>query len=117
MMWTVPVEDDSLTPEDVKNALKSLATARNFLFVAESPFSEAVEAKTWQVLSSHLFHVLLRRTRGQDDGGLPRRVHWIHAVPDCGGGKQAWELVALFHEPGHVDLRWPDATLKLLVIL
>jgi hypothetical protein len=25
MMWTVPVEDDSLTPEDVKNALKSLA--------------------------------------------------------------------------------------------
>lgn len=46
MMWTMPVEDDSLTPEDVKDALKSLATARNFLFVAESRFSKAVEAKT-----------------------------------------------------------------------
>ena len=46
MMWTVPVEDDSLTPEDVKDALESLATARNFLFVSESRFSEAVEAKT-----------------------------------------------------------------------
>lgn len=46
MMWTVPVEDDSLTPEDVKDALVNLATARNFLFVSESKFSELVEAKT-----------------------------------------------------------------------
>ncbi|MEN8133826.1 MAG: DUF302 domain-containing protein, partial [Pseudomonadota bacterium] len=46
MMWAMPVEDDSLTPEDVKNSLKSLATARNFLFVGESPFSKQVEAIT-----------------------------------------------------------------------
>lgn len=46
MMWAVPVEDDSLTPEDVKNSLKSLAAARNFLFVGESPFSKQVQAIT-----------------------------------------------------------------------
>lgn len=46
MMWVVPVEDDSLTPEDVKDSLESLAIARNFLFVGESRFSDAVEAKT-----------------------------------------------------------------------
>lgn len=46
MMWVVPVQDDSLTPEDVKYSLQSLATARNFLFVGESRFSKAVEEKT-----------------------------------------------------------------------
>lgn len=46
MMWVVPVEDDSLTPEEVKDSLVSLANARNFLFVGESRFSKAVEEKT-----------------------------------------------------------------------
>ena len=46
MMWVVPVEDDSLTPEDVKDALVNLAIARNFMFVSESKFSKLVEEKT-----------------------------------------------------------------------
>ncbi len=46
MMWAVPVEDDSITPDDVKDSLKSLAAARNFLFVGEAPFSEGVESIT-----------------------------------------------------------------------
>ena len=46
MMWAVPVEDPDLTAEDVKASLKSLATARNFLFVGEAPFYKQVEAIT-----------------------------------------------------------------------
>ena len=46
MMWAVPVEDPDLTPEDVKESLKSLAAERNFLFVGEAPFYKQVEAIT-----------------------------------------------------------------------
>ena len=46
MMWAVPVEDPDLTPEDVKESMKSLAAARNFLFVGEAPFYKQVEAIT-----------------------------------------------------------------------
>ncbi len=46
MMWSVPVEDPDLTPEDVKDSLKSLASARNFLFVGEAPFYKQVQAIT-----------------------------------------------------------------------
>lgn len=45
MMWAVPVED-GLTPEDVVDSLKSLATSNNLLFVGESPFYQQVEAVT-----------------------------------------------------------------------
>lgn len=45
MMWSVPVEE-GLEPEDVIDSLKSLATARNFLFVGESPFYKQVQALT-----------------------------------------------------------------------
>ena len=45
MMWSVPV-DEGLSPDDVKESLKSLATARNFLFVGEAPFYKQVEAIT-----------------------------------------------------------------------
>lgn len=45
MMWSEPV-DEGLTPEDVIESLKSIATERNFLFVGESPFSKQVEAVT-----------------------------------------------------------------------
>lgn len=45
MMWSVPVEE-GLTPEEVIESLKSLATERNFLFVGESPFYKQVEAIT-----------------------------------------------------------------------
>ena len=48
MMWSVPVEDPSLTPEDVKESLKSLASARDFLFVGEAPFYKQVQAITGQ---------------------------------------------------------------------
>ena len=46
MMWSVPVEDPNLTPEDVIESLKSLAAAKNFLFVGEAPFYKQVEAIT-----------------------------------------------------------------------
>ena len=46
MMWAVPVEDTSLTVDDVKESLKSLASARNFLFVGDAPFYKQVEAIT-----------------------------------------------------------------------
>jgi hypothetical protein len=46
MMWSVPVEDPDLTPEDVIDSLKSLASAKNFLFVGEAPFYKQVEAIT-----------------------------------------------------------------------
>ncbi len=45
MMWKVPVEE-GLSPEDVIESLKSLANARNMLFVGESPFYKQVEAMT-----------------------------------------------------------------------
>jgi uncharacterized protein (DUF302 family) len=45
MMWSVPVEE-GLTPEDVVDSLKSLATNNNLLFVGESPFYQQVEAVT-----------------------------------------------------------------------
>lgn len=45
MMWSVPVEE-GLEPEDVIESLKSLANARNMLFVGESPFYKQVEAMT-----------------------------------------------------------------------
>ena len=46
MMWAVPVEDESLTPEDIKDSLKSLASARDFLFVGDAPFYKQVKAVT-----------------------------------------------------------------------
>ncbi len=45
MMWAVEVEE-GLTPEDVIQSLKSLATSRNFLFVGESPFYKQIKAIT-----------------------------------------------------------------------
>ena len=45
MMWSVPVEE-GLSPEDVVDSLKSLATSRNFLFVGESPFYKQIRAIT-----------------------------------------------------------------------
>jgi uncharacterized protein (DUF302 family) len=45
MVWSVPVEE-GLSPEDVKESLKSLAVARSFLFVGESPFYKQAEAVT-----------------------------------------------------------------------
>lgn len=45
MMWAEPVQE-GLTPEDVIESLKSIATERNFLFVGESPFYKQVEAVT-----------------------------------------------------------------------
>jgi hypothetical protein len=47
MMWAVPVKE-GLTPEEVIDSMKSLATARNFLFVGESPFYKQVEAISGQ---------------------------------------------------------------------
>jgi uncharacterized protein (DUF302 family) len=44
-MWKVPVKE-GLSPEDVIESLKSLANARNMLFVGESPFYKQVEAMT-----------------------------------------------------------------------
>ena len=45
MVWSVPVAE-GLSPEDVKESLKSLAVQRNFLFVGESPFYKQAEAVT-----------------------------------------------------------------------
>ncbi|NCA89526.1 MAG: DUF302 domain-containing protein [Gammaproteobacteria bacterium] len=45
MMWAVEV-DEGLTPEEVIESLKSLATTRNFLFVGESPFYKQIKAIT-----------------------------------------------------------------------
>ena len=44
-VWEVPV-DEGIEVEDVIESMKSLATARNFLFVGESPFYKQVEAVT-----------------------------------------------------------------------
>ncbi len=46
MMWSVPVEDPDLTPEDVVESLKSLASAEDFLFVGKADFYKQVEAIT-----------------------------------------------------------------------
>jgi uncharacterized protein (DUF302 family) len=45
MMWAVPVKED-LRPEEVIEAMKSIAASLNFLFVGESPFYKQVEAIT-----------------------------------------------------------------------
>jgi uncharacterized protein (DUF302 family) len=45
MMWSVPVKE-GLSPEEVIESMKSLATARSFLFVGESPFYKQVKAVT-----------------------------------------------------------------------
>lgn len=45
MMWAVPVQE-GLSPEEVVESLKSLATSKNFLFVGESPFYKQVQAIT-----------------------------------------------------------------------
>jgi uncharacterized protein (DUF302 family) len=44
-VWAVPV-DEGVEVEDVKDSMKSLAVARNFLFVNESPFSKQAQAVT-----------------------------------------------------------------------
>ncbi|MEO5377030.1 MAG: DUF302 domain-containing protein [Magnetococcus sp. DMHC-6] len=48
MTWAVPVENPDLSAEDIKESLKSLASARNFLFVGEAKFYKQVEAVTGQ---------------------------------------------------------------------
>lgn len=45
MMWAVQVEE-GLSPEDVIESMKSLATERSFLFVGESPFYKQIKAIT-----------------------------------------------------------------------
>ncbi len=45
MMWSVPV-NEGLSPEEVIDSMKSLAAAKSFLFVGESPFYKQVEAIT-----------------------------------------------------------------------
>lgn len=45
MMWAVQV-DEGLSPEDVIDSMKSLATNRSFLFVGESPFYKQIKAIT-----------------------------------------------------------------------
>lgn len=44
-VWAVPVEE-GLSAEEVKESMKSLAVARNFLFVGESEFYKQAEAVT-----------------------------------------------------------------------
>ena len=44
-VWAVPVEE-GISAEDVKESMKSLAVAKNFLFVGESPFYKQAEAVT-----------------------------------------------------------------------
>ena len=44
-VWAVPVEE-GLSPEDVKDSMKSLAVERSFLFVNESPFYKQAQAVT-----------------------------------------------------------------------
>jgi uncharacterized protein (DUF302 family) len=46
MMWAVPVEDPDLTPDDVIDSLKSIASSENFLFVGAAPFYKQVKAQT-----------------------------------------------------------------------
>ncbi|MGB7932240.1 MAG: DUF302 domain-containing protein [Gammaproteobacteria bacterium] len=44
-VWAVPVEE-GISAEEVEESMKSLAAARNFLFVGESPFYKQAEAVT-----------------------------------------------------------------------
>jgi hypothetical protein len=44
-VWAVPVEE-GVSAEDVKDSMKSIATAKNFLFVGESAFYKRAEAIT-----------------------------------------------------------------------
>ncbi len=44
-VWAVPVEE-GISADEVKDAMKSLAIERNFLFVNESPFYKQAEAVT-----------------------------------------------------------------------
>jgi uncharacterized protein (DUF302 family) len=44
-VWAVPV-DEGISAEEVTESMKSLAVARNFLFVGESPFYKQAEAVT-----------------------------------------------------------------------
>jgi len=45
MVWSFPV-DEGLSVDEVKDSLINLATARDFLFVGESPFYKQAEAVT-----------------------------------------------------------------------
>jgi uncharacterized protein (DUF302 family) len=45
MMWSVPVKE-GLSPDDVIESMKSLASSRNFLFVGDSPFYKQIKAIT-----------------------------------------------------------------------
>lgn len=45
MMWSMPVKE-GLSPEDVIESMKSLASSKNFLFVGESPFYKQIKAIT-----------------------------------------------------------------------
>jgi uncharacterized protein (DUF302 family) len=45
MVYSVKV-NEGLSPEDVKESLKSLAVSKNFLFIGESPFYKQYEAVT-----------------------------------------------------------------------
>jgi len=45
MMWAVQVEE-GLSPEDVIDSMKSIATSKSFLFVGESPFYKQIQAIT-----------------------------------------------------------------------
>lgn len=45
MMWAVPVKE-GLSPADVIESMKSIATSRNLLFTGESPFYKQIEAIT-----------------------------------------------------------------------
>jgi hypothetical protein len=45
MMWSLPVQE-GLSPDDVKESLKSLGSSKNFLFVGKAPFYKQVEAIT-----------------------------------------------------------------------
>jgi hypothetical protein len=47
MVYSVPVKD-GVSLDDVKESMKSLASARDFLFVGESPFYKQVQASTGQ---------------------------------------------------------------------
>ena len=44
-VWAVPVEE-GISAEEVQESMKSLAVARNFLFVGESPFYKQAQAVT-----------------------------------------------------------------------
>lgn len=45
MMWSVPVKE-GMTPDEVIESMKSLASSKNFFFVGESPFYKQIKAIT-----------------------------------------------------------------------